>query len=74
MRNVDDALWDTRLFDRTYAKDSRPPPLEADETILRKADHPWRAIVAAQPPVEIDAAFAREVERIVDAARKELMP
>jgi trimethylamine--corrinoid protein Co-methyltransferase len=73
LRHFRDALWDTRLFDRTYAKDSLPTPLESDAAILTKADSAWRAIVSAQPPVEIDPSFAREVNRIVDAAKKELM-
>ena len=33
----------------------------------------WRELVAAQTPPEHDAALTQELDRIVDAARKELL-
>jgi hypothetical protein len=42
--------------------------------LLSKADAAWREIVAAQRDPEMSPDFLREVDRIADAARKELLP
>ena len=65
--------WDSRLFDRTYRSGTLPRPGEEDERVLAKADAQWRELVAAQEPPGIDAHFIAEVERIAQAARKDLM-
>jgi trimethylamine--corrinoid protein Co-methyltransferase len=64
--------WYPRLFDRTYCDHTQPAPAD-DENLLRQADAAWRRLVAAQEPIEVDAAFAAELDRIVEAARKELL-
>ena len=66
-------LWATRMFDRTYRKSGGALPAEEDGRILRKADARWRELVAAQKPMELDARFAAELDRIVEAARAELL-
>jgi hypothetical protein len=48
-----------------------PPPATSNSS--NKRDQAWRKLVAAEPPPEIEPAFAREVDRIVQAARKELL-
>jgi len=68
-----DELWDTRFFDRTYRGEGALTPAEADDQLLRKADQAWRDIVAGQEPIEVDPQFAAELDRIVEAARKELV-
>jgi hypothetical protein len=61
-----------KLFDRSYC-DHTKPPSGGDEAILRKADRQWRDLVARQEPVEHDPRFVERVERVVAAARKELL-
>lgn len=64
--------WRPKLLDRTTCDHTRPTGGE-DEKLLAEADRAWRKLVAAQEPPAIEPAFAREVERIVAAARKELL-
>ncbi|MFH1923471.1 MAG: trimethylamine methyltransferase family protein [Planctomycetota bacterium] len=64
--------WNPRLFDRTYCNHTAPVVL-GDEEILQKADRAWRELVAAQASPAHDAAFLRELDRIVDSAGKELL-
>lgn len=64
--------WYPQLFDRTYCDHTRPAPAN-DERHLQKADRRWRELVDAQPALEVEPGFARELDRIVAAARKELL-
>lgn len=64
--------WHPKLFDRTYCNHAQPAPC-SDEKLLQKADQAWRELVAGQPEPQIDPALAREVDRIVAAARAELL-
>ncbi len=64
--------WYPRLLGRAYCDHTQPAPT-SDEKLLQQADQAWRKLVAAEPPPEIEPAFAREVNRIVEAARKELL-
>ena len=64
--------WRPKLLDRTTCDHTRPTGGE-DEKLLAEADRAWRKLVAAQEPPAIEPAFAREIERIVAAARKELL-
>jgi hypothetical protein len=66
-------LWDPRLFDRTYRREETYHAEEADRRLLDQADGQWRELVKAQPPIERDAPFRAELERIVSAARTELL-
>ena len=65
-------LWHPRLFDRSYANHEQPAPVD-DARILASAEEAWRKLAAAQRPPEIEPAFARELDRIVAAARNELL-
>jgi trimethylamine:corrinoid methyltransferase-like protein len=67
-----DVGWNPRLFDRRYVDHAQPAPC-GDERILEQADQAWRRLVANQPAPSLDAARRRELERIVSAARKELL-
>lgn len=64
--------WDSKIFDRTY-RDSSQNPGESDQQILNKADQSWRQLVAKQPDIEIDSKFRQELDKIVAAAKKELL-
>ncbi len=64
--------WNPRLFDRT-ACDHTAPAQGGDGKLLAEADRMWRELVARQPPVDRDKAFVAELDRIVAAARKELL-
>lgn len=64
--------WNPRLFDRRYFDHTQPAPC-GDNAILQQADQAWRKLVAEQPPPTADPALIREVDRIVSAARKELL-
>jgi trimethylamine--corrinoid protein Co-methyltransferase len=72
-RHYRDVLWATRMFDRTYRKSGGALPPEEDSRILGKADATWRELIAAQEPMELDTRFAAELDRIVEAARAELL-
>lgn len=64
--------WNPRLFDRNYFDHAQPAPC-GDEKILKQADEAWRKLVASQPPPAVEPAMARELDRIVSAARNELL-
>jgi trimethylamine:corrinoid methyltransferase-like protein len=64
--------WNPCLFDRTACDHTAPVQL-GDERLLDEADRTWRELVANQPDVERDTAFVDELDRIVEAARGELM-
>jgi len=66
-------LWDSSFFDRTYRHETVLHPGEEDEKLLRKADAAWRELVAGEELPEVDAAFAAELDRIVEAARRDLL-
>jgi len=72
LANFRDVMWDTEFFDRTYrgAGQGAPP---ADEKILAAADEKWRDLVASQEDVEVAPKFAAEVDRIAEAAKRELL-
>jgi trimethylamine:corrinoid methyltransferase-like protein len=73
LRHFREVLWDTRLFDRTYRKEGAHLPREADARILREADALWRSLVASQRPPHREPGIGAEIDRIVDAARGELL-
>jgi len=64
--------WNPQLFDRNYCNHAEPAPC-GDDKLLKQADDAWRKLVASQPPAAVEPAMAREVERIVSAARKDLL-
>jgi trimethylamine--corrinoid protein Co-methyltransferase len=66
------AGWYPKLFDRACCDHSSPAP-SGDDKVLQEADQAWRRLVASQAPIEVDPAFAREIDRIVEAARSELL-
>lgn len=68
-----DILWDPKFFDRRYDKASHYKAGQKDEDMLSKADQAWKDLVAAQEPIEVAATFRAELDRIVEAARKELL-
>ena len=68
-----EVLWDPRFLDRTYRKEGALKAGDQDEKMLAKADRAWRELVADQPDVQVDPAFAAELDRIVEVARSELM-
>ena len=64
--------WYPKLFDRAYCDHTRPAPA-GDEKLLGEADRRWRNLVDAQPQSEPDPALVKELDRIVAAAREELL-
>jgi trimethylamine:corrinoid methyltransferase-like protein len=64
--------WHPRLFDRTYCDHTKPVG-DGDQKLLDQADRAWRKLVAEQEPLVVDSALAREIDRIVEAARKDLL-
>ena len=67
-----DIVWDTTVFDRTYREDEIGC-VESNEQILKKADKQWRQLVAEQPEIEVDSKFKKQLDEIVEAAKKELL-
>jgi hypothetical protein len=72
-RHFRDLLWDSELLDRTTRQERAYPPAREDEALLQKADQAWRKLVETAPPIERDERFLRELDRIVEAARRELL-
>jgi trimethylamine--corrinoid protein Co-methyltransferase len=68
-----EVMWDTRIFDRTYRKETTYLPERADRKILDEADAQWRRLVASQSAPPREARFTAELDRIVETARRELM-
>ena len=64
--------WNPRLFDRTACDHTAPVEL-GDERLLDEADRMWRQMVDDQPTVERDKAFIAELDRIVEAAKEDLL-
>jgi trimethylamine--corrinoid protein Co-methyltransferase len=64
--------WYPQLFDRRYCDHTQPAPC-GDEKLLRQADQTWRQLVARQPAPPLDPALVRELDRIVTAARQDLL-
>jgi trimethylamine--corrinoid protein Co-methyltransferase len=64
--------WYPRFLERRNCDHTAPAPA-GDEKLLQQADRSWRELVAAQQPLEVEPAFARELDRIVTAARQELL-
>lgn len=73
LQHFRDTLWDPRFFDRTYRRTDRLDPMEEDARLLDEADAAWREIVEAQEPIELDPKLSAEVDRIVEAARADIM-
>ncbi len=64
--------WNPRLFDRSYFDHTGAAPC-GDERILQQADQTWRRLVANHQAPTLDSAMMRELDRIVTAAKKELL-
>jgi len=72
LRHFREVGWNPRLFDRSYCDHTAPAPA-GDERMLDKADRAWRELVAAARPPDIGPGLVREIDRIVAAARSELL-
>lgn len=68
-----DVLWNSRFMDRTYRREESLKPQAHDAAILAAADQAWRDRLAASDPWEPPRALAQEVDRVVTAARAELL-
>ncbi len=64
--------WNPRLLERRYFDHTQPAP-SGDERLLEQADRTWREMLANQSGPTPDSAMIREVDRIVAAARRELL-
>jgi trimethylamine--corrinoid protein Co-methyltransferase len=72
LRHFREVGWQPRLFDRRYC-DHTATATAGDEKLLQDADQAWRKLVAAQPDLEPNPALAGELDRIVAAAKNELL-
>jgi len=72
-RHFRDLLWDSRLLDRITRQERAYAPAREDEVLLQRADQAWRTLVKSARPVERDEQFLGELDRIVAAARRELL-
>jgi trimethylamine:corrinoid methyltransferase-like protein len=71
-RHFRETGWHPRLFERRPFDHTEPAPC-GDEKMLQQAEQTWRQLVAGQPAPTLDPALVRELDRIVIAARKELL-
>jgi len=67
-----DVQWFPKLFDRTSFENGMKEA-EKEEHILEKADVRWRETLAKWSPTEVDKDKLKDVQKIVDKARKELI-
>lgn len=67
-----DVGWNPRLFDRRPFDRTQPVPC-GDDKLLHEADQAWRQLVAQQQAPPIEPTLVHELDRIVAAARKELL-
>lgn len=68
-----DVLWNSDLLDITYRKKEFYKTSDMDMDILDKADKKWRKAVADLKEIEIEANYRKKIDKILDAARKELL-
>ena len=66
-------LWDPKYFDRSYRKDGNLTPGMHDKGLLDKADKEWRDLVVSQAELECSTQWRAELDRIAEAARKDLL-
>ncbi len=64
--------WNPRLLERRPFDRTQPAPC-GDEKLLQAADQNWRRLVADHPAATVEPALVRELDRIVSAARRELL-
>lgn len=64
--------WNPRLLSRTYCDHTAAAEM-GDEKLLGRADQAWRDILAKHPRMECDSRLTAELDRIVAAARKDLL-
>lgn len=64
--------WNPRLLNRTYCDHAASAEL-GDAKLLDRADQAWRDLLAKHPPMEPDFRLITELDRIVAAARRELL-
>jgi trimethylamine--corrinoid protein Co-methyltransferase len=72
-RHFRDLLWDSQLLDRTTKQERAYLPDQEDEALLQQADQAWRKLLETARPVERSERVLREMDRIVEAARRELL-
>lgn len=72
VRHFREVGWPVQLLDRRYCDHDAPVKLD-DASILDKADAAWRKLVASQSVPERAPAFVKELDRIVAAAKEELL-
>ncbi len=66
-----DVLWDPAYLDRNYSSSGTSG--NADKAMLKKADNDWRKLVDSQEAIEVAPALKKELDQIVEAAKKELL-
>ena len=64
--------WYPKLFDRTYCNHQQTAEPD-DKRLLQEADRAWRKLIVDQPDIELEPDFVSELNRIVEAAREELL-
>lgn len=67
-----EALWTPELLDRTSWTDAETE-LRRERDLLAAANEKWKRLVAEWTPPDVDEALLKEIDRILDAARKEFL-
>jgi trimethylamine--corrinoid protein Co-methyltransferase len=74
LRHFREVLWDAKFFDRSCCDISEgKAEFDEDREMLAKADRAWREVLEAHEPIQRDKAFLAELDRIVEAGKKELL-
>lgn len=64
--------WDTTVFDRSY-RSGESGLGQTDDDLLAAADQRWRELVDSQDDIEVSREFAKTLDDIVAAARRDLL-
>ncbi len=72
-RHFRDLLWDSQFLDRTTRQERAYQSDREDEVLLKRADQAWRKLVETTRPIERNEYFLRELDHIVETARRELI-
>lgn len=71
--NFRNILWDSEYLDRSYGSSVQGDLGQNDKEMLKKANNKWRKLVNEQEPFEVTSGFRNELDKIVTAAKTELL-
>ena len=71
--NFRDCQWDTKVFERNFSLIEDAPLRECEERILDRAEERWRELLKNAPEFELPEHKKSEIDRIVEAGKKDIL-